>query len=83
MSEEFHNIIDGDYNCISNAKLDKFGGNPNARPFAAITQLFMEFVRDIIYLIFGRIDTRISDASLGLRNIPQMEQSYVHGLTNS
>jgi hypothetical protein len=37
ISEKFDNIIGGDYNCISNAKLDKFGGNPNARHFAATT----------------------------------------------
>jgi exonuclease III len=37
ISEEFDNIIGGDYNCISNGKLDKFGGNPNARHFAATT----------------------------------------------
>ena len=48
-----------------------------------LPQLFMEFARDIICLIFGGIETRISAASLGLRDIPQMEQSYVHGLTNS
>ena len=37
ISEDFDNIIGGDYNCIENAKLDKFGGNPNARNYAATT----------------------------------------------
>ena len=37
ISEEFDNIIGGDYNCIVNARLDKFGGNPNARNSAATT----------------------------------------------
>jgi len=37
ISEEFDNIIGGDYNCIVNARLDKFGGNPNARNYAATT----------------------------------------------
>lgn len=37
ISADFDNIIGGDFNCIENAKLDKFGGNPNARNYAATT----------------------------------------------
>lgn len=36
ISEELDNIIGGDFNCIADAR-DKFGGNPNARNFAATT----------------------------------------------
>ena len=35
ISEDFENIIGGDYNCIVNTRLDKYGGNPNARNYAA------------------------------------------------
>jgi len=48
-----------------------------------LPQLSMEFALDLTYLKFGGIETRISAASLGLRDIPQMEHTYVHGLTNS
>ena len=36
-SVEHENIIAGDFNCISNQRLDKLGGNPNARHLAAAT----------------------------------------------
>ena len=39
LSTDFDNIIGGDFNCISNARLDKLGGNLNARHFAATTLL--------------------------------------------
>ena len=81
LSRDFDNIIGGDYNCISNARLDTVGGNLNARQFPAT--FFLEFVHNIIYLTFGVIDIRISDTSLGLRGIKPMEHLYVHGLTNS
>lgn len=48
-----------------------------------LPQLFLEFAHNIIYLIFAGINARISDASLGLGNIPPMKHSYVHRLTNS
>ena len=79
LSKDFDNIIGGDYNCISNARLDTVGGNLNARQFPAT--FFLEFVHNIIYLTFGVIDIRKSDTSLGLGGIPPMEQLYVDGLT--
>ena len=39
LSKDLDNIIGGDFNCISNARLDKLGGNLNARQFAATTLL--------------------------------------------
>ena len=39
LSKDFDNIIGGDYNSISNTRLDKLGGNLNARQFAATTLL--------------------------------------------
>ena len=80
ISEDFDNIIGGDYNCIENPKLDKFGGNPNARNYAA--QLLMECVRGIISLIFGGNETKISVALLGPPNTLRTIQSYVPGLIN-
>ena len=37
ISVEHENIITGDFNCIANQWLDKFGGNPNTRHLAAAT----------------------------------------------
>ena len=37
ISTEHENIIGGDFNCIANQRLDKCGGNPNARHLAAGT----------------------------------------------
>ena len=34
LSSTEENILGGDFNCISNAKLDKLGGNPSARQTA-------------------------------------------------
>ena len=45
-----HNIIAGDYNCITDPRLDKLGGNPHARNYAndAITQMMKDYaLRDI------------------------------------
>ena len=43
LSKDFDNIIRGEYNCISNTRLDKLGGNLNARQFAATTLLGIKF----------------------------------------
>ena len=37
ISADHENIIAGDFNCITDQRLDKFGGNPNARHLAAAT----------------------------------------------
>ena len=37
ISDDHKNIIGGDFNCIANVRLDKVGGNPNARQLAAAT----------------------------------------------
>lgn len=37
ISVEHENIIAGDFNCIANQRLDKCGGDPNARQLAAAT----------------------------------------------
>ena len=37
ISVEHENIIAGDFNCIANQRLDKCGGDPNARQMAAAT----------------------------------------------
>lgn len=37
ISAEHDNILAGDFNCIAHQRLDKCGGNPNARQLAAAT----------------------------------------------
>jgi len=81
ISEDFDDIIGGDYNCIVNTKLDKYGGNPNTGNYAAT--ILNECVREIICLTSGGNETKISVALLGLPNTPRKIQSYVPGLTNS
>ena len=36
ISHDCENIIGGDFNCVSDPRLDKFGGNPNVRQSSSL-----------------------------------------------
>ena len=68
LSDDFVNIVTGNFNCIMNTKMDKLGGNPNARHSAVLA--LMTFLRVMILLIFGRCVIDMNVILLGLEKTP-------------
>jgi len=58
ISEVDDNIFGGDFNCIANVKLDNIGGKQDIRQLAEAS-LQSICLRDLTYLIFGMITTKM------------------------
>ena len=66
----------GDFNCILNARFDKYGGNMEFRNSAGST--LQGICTKYIYCMSGRIDIKTSNVILGQDGTAEMEASYVH-----